>query len=67
MTSMWAMRWVIVALSATLAVVLIARGNVLIGVLVGALAVTRTVFFVRLHRRRDQFRRRMAERRNRPS
>jgi energy-converting hydrogenase Eha subunit G len=67
MTSMWVMRWVIVALSAALAVVLIARGNVLIGVLVGALAVTRMVFFVRLQRRRDQFRRRMAGRRNRPS
>jgi len=67
MPSMWVMRWVIVALSATLAVVLIARGNVLIGVLVGALAVTRMIFFVRLQRRRDQFRRRMAGRRNPPS
>ena len=67
MTSMWVMRWVIVALSATLAVVLIASGNVLIGMLVGALAVTRMVFFVRLQRRRDQFRRRMGGRRNRPS
>jgi hypothetical protein len=35
--------------------------------LVGALALTRMVFFVRLHRRRDQFRRRMAERKNQPS
>jgi energy-converting hydrogenase Eha subunit G len=71
MTSMWVMRWVIVALSATLAVVLIVSGNVLIGMLVGALAVTRMVFFVRLQRRRDQFRgqfrRRMAGRRDRPS
>jgi hypothetical protein len=67
MTSMWVIRWVLVALSAALAIALIARGNVLIGVLVGALALTRMVFFVRLHRRRDQFRRRMAERRNHPS
>jgi hypothetical protein len=67
MTSMWGIRWVLVALSAALAIALIARGNVLIGLLVGALALTRMVYFVRLHNRRDQFRRRMAERRNRPS
>ena len=58
MTSIWVTRWIVVALSAVLAVVLIVRGNVVIGVLVGALTLTRIVLFVRLGRRRDRFRQR---------
>jgi hypothetical protein len=58
MRSIWVTRWILVVLSAVLAVVLIARGNVVIGVLVGALALTRIVLFVRLGRRRDRFRQR---------
>ncbi|HUI48405.1 MAG TPA: hypothetical protein VL119_06895 [Acidimicrobiia bacterium] len=65
MTSMWVLRWIIVALGAALAVVLIMRGNVLIGGLIAVMAVTRVILFVRLQRRREQFRRRMTERRGR--
>jgi hypothetical protein len=57
MTSMLVTRGIIVVLSLALAIALIARGNVLIGVLIGALAVTRLVMFVRLGRRRERFRR----------
>jgi hypothetical protein len=58
MTSVWVTRCILVTLSVVLAVVLIVRGNVVIGVLVGALALTRIVLFVRLGRRRDRFRQR---------
>jgi hypothetical protein len=58
MTSIWVTRWILVSLSAVLAVVLVARGNVVIGVLLGALALTRIVLFVRLRQRRDRFRQR---------
>jgi hypothetical protein len=58
MTSIWVTRCILVTLSVVLAVVLIVRGNVVIGVLVGALALTRIVLFVRLGRRRVQFRQR---------
>jgi Flp pilus assembly protein TadB len=51
-------RWIIVGLSAALAVALIARGNVIIGVLIGALAVSRALLLMRIQRRRRRFRRR---------
>lgn len=44
--SMVVLRWVVVALGATLGIVLIARGNVVIGALVLALAVARAWMFV---------------------
>ena len=52
MSSIWALRWVMVGLSAVLAITLVVRGNVVIGVLIGALAVTRAVMFMQLQRRR---------------
>ena len=55
MQSMRVLRWILVALSALLAVFLIARGSVVIGVIVGAMAVTRAVFFLRMQHRREQF------------
>ena len=63
MTSLHVVRWILVALTATLAVVLIVHGNVVIGVLLGAMAVTRAVMFVKMGQRREQFRRRIEERR----
>jgi hypothetical protein len=64
MGSMKVLRWVLIALSGALAAFLIVRGNVVIGVLVGAMAVTRAVLFVRMQHRRDMFRERIAARRN---
>jgi len=64
---MWITRWILVALTAALAVVLIVRGNVVIGVLLGAMAVTRAVMFVTMRRRREEFRRRIAQGRDRPA
>jgi hypothetical protein len=49
--SIWIFRWVLTGLALVLAVVLIARGSVLIGVLVAALAIVRTAMFVMWHRR----------------
>ena len=60
MNSMRVVRWVLVALSLALAVVLIARGNVVVGALIGAMAVTRAVLFMRLQRRRERFRQHIA-------
>ena len=63
MRSMWVIRCLVVALTGALAVALILRGNVLIGGLIGALALSRAVLFVKMRRRREEFRRRLAERR----
>jgi uncharacterized membrane protein len=49
--SIWIFRWVLTALALSLAIALIARGSVLIGVLVAALAIVRTAMFVMWHRR----------------
>lgn len=49
--SMWIVRWVLTALALTLAIVLIAQGSILIGVLVAALAIVRTAMFIMWHRR----------------
>lgn len=51
-----------IALSAALAIVLVARGNVVIGVLIGTLAVTRAVMFMQLRRRRAELARRFPNR-----
>ena len=60
------LRAVLLALSLTLAAVLIARGNVLVGGLIAALAVTRVALFVQMRRRRKQFRGRWQAGRPRP-
>ncbi len=49
-SSMLRMRWALVGLSAVLAVVLIVSGAVVIGVLIGVMAVVRTVMIVRWQR-----------------
>ncbi len=58
-------RWILIALSGVLAAFLIARGNVVIGVIVGAMALTRAVMFVKMQRRREQIRQRIEARRGR--
>ena len=54
--SVWRMRWVLVGLSAVLAVVLIVSGAVVIGVLIGAMAVVRAVMIFRWQRHGPRFR-----------
>jgi len=61
-TSLWVLRWVIVALGAALSVALIIRGNVVIGGLIGALVVTRAILFVKVRRRREEWRGRFGQR-----
>ena len=58
MTFVLGIRWILVGLSLALSIALIARGDVLIGGLLGALAVVRMVMFVRIQQRREEFRRR---------
>jgi hypothetical protein len=53
---MFAMRWVLIGLSLALSIALIARGDVLIGGLLAALAVGRMAVFMRMQQRREQFR-----------
>jgi hypothetical protein len=52
------MRWLLVALSALLAVVLIASGVVLIGAIIGVMAVVRAVMIVQWQRGGNRFRQR---------
>jgi Flp pilus assembly protein TadB len=59
MGSIRVIRWIIVALSAALAIALIARGNLILGVIIGALAVSRAALLIRMQSRRRQFRRRV--------
>jgi hypothetical protein len=59
------LRWFLVALGAALAVVLIVRGNVAIGLLIGAMSVVRAVLLVQLERRRSRWERRRPGRRAR--
>jgi hypothetical protein len=49
------LRVVLLVLAALLAAALIARGDVLIGVLIGAMAVVRALMFAGMHRRRRDF------------
>jgi hypothetical protein len=58
MGSIPVIRWIMVALSAALSVVLIVHGNVIVGVLIGALALSRAALLVRTRSRRREFRRR---------
>ena len=62
MPSIFVIRWIMVALTAVLAVLLIARGNIVIGVVLGALALTRVALLVRLQQRRERFRQRGQQR-----
>jgi hypothetical protein len=62
MPSMFVIRWIMVALTGVLAVLLIMRGNVVIGVVLGALALTRIALLVRLQQRRERFRQRRQQR-----
>ena len=62
MKSVWIIRCLLVALTAALSVALILRGNVVIGVLLAALACTRVVFLLVMRRRRQELRRRFAQR-----
>jgi len=52
------LRAVVFVLALALAAALIAHGNILIGGLIGALAVTRLVLFINMRRRVGRFRRR---------
>jgi len=56
MTSVWLIRWVIVALGAALGVVLIGRHHVVIGVLILAMAIARASLLVTIRKRRADFR-----------
>jgi hypothetical protein len=67
MGSIRVIRWIIVGLSAALAVVLIAHGNVVIGVIIGALACSRALLLIRLQSRRREFSRRRYDERLRRS
>jgi hypothetical protein len=62
MRSILIIRGVLVALIVALSVALIVRGNVVVGVLLGALACTRVVLMLRVRRRREELRRRFAQR-----
>jgi hypothetical protein len=62
MKSIWVIRGLLVALTATLAVILILRGNVVIGVVLGALACARVALLVSVHRRRKELRQRFGRR-----
>jgi hypothetical protein len=64
MKSMSILRWILIALSGVLAAFLVLRGNVVIGVLIGVMALTRAVLLVKMQHRREQFRRRIAARRS---
>lgn len=54
--SIWIFRWVLTALGLALCIALIARGDVLIGVLFGAFTIVRTAMFLAWRRRiRERF------------
>jgi hypothetical protein len=55
---MWRTRWLLVGLSALLAVVLIASGVVLIGVIIGVMAAVRAVMMVGWQREGGRLRQR---------
>jgi hypothetical protein len=55
-TSVWWLRWLIVAIGAVVGVVLIARHNVLIGALILVMAVSRAAILVAIAKRRAGFR-----------
>ena len=66
MKSVLIVRLILVALTAALAVVLFLHGNVVIGVLIGAMALLRIFVYMRMRGRREEIRRRVAQRRGFP-
>jgi quinol-cytochrome oxidoreductase complex cytochrome b subunit len=54
MNAFWVLRWVLVALGLLLAIVLISSGAILIGLVIGALAVTRAAIILNWQARRRQ-------------
>ena len=65
MRGMLALRVALLVLAGVLAAFLIARGTVVIGVLVGAMAVVRALLLVTMYRRRREFARRFPNARER--
>ena len=63
MNGIFILRFVIFGLALALAAVIIVRGNVLVGGLIGALALARIAMFFMWMRRRKEFRARMQQRR----
>lgn len=63
MKSMLFIRWIMVGITFVLVALLIERGNVVIGVVLGLLAVARVALLVRMQQRREQFRQRFEQRR----
>jgi Flp pilus assembly protein TadB len=59
-------RGVLVALALALAGVLVARGDVVVGALIGTMAIIRAVLFTRVRRRRERFRQYLARSRGYP-
>ena len=49
--SIWIFRWILTALGLALCIALIARGEVLIGILFGAFTIARTAMFLAWRRR----------------
>jgi hypothetical protein len=62
MQSIFRIRWVLVGFAAVFSVILTANGEVLIGALVGAMAILRIVMLLRWKQRRDEMRRRYPRR-----
>lgn len=54
MNAFWVLRWVLVALGLLLALVLLSSGAILLGLVIGALAVTRAVIILNWQQRRRQ-------------
>jgi len=52
MNAFWVLRWVLVALGVLLAVVLVSTGAILIGVIIGALALTRAAIILNWQQQR---------------
>ena len=61
MQTLWRVRWLILALSFLLGVVLVASGAVIIGAIVLLLCVTRLVMFRTMLRRRREFQQRFGQ------
>jgi hypothetical protein len=57
-TGIWRMRWALVGLSGLLAAVLIASGSVVIGIIIGVMAVVRAVLIMRFQRHQYPLRQR---------
>jgi hypothetical protein len=67
MSSVWWLRWVVVAIAALIGVVLVGSGHLLIGVLVMALAASRVALLFAIRRRRAAFRAARSDRSAPPS